>query len=90
MLQFHWHCSSIGSGLVDRQEASNSGEAGLSELAAFPFSESIYAFIPWLCSVNAILDDKLLRFVPSCSLVLLLVHTSLVPTRFLFFGLRSV
>ena len=46
--------------LVDRyKEASNSGEAGLSGWfvsvgmdAFIPFSESIYAFIPWLCGVK--------------------------------------
>jgi len=44
--------------LVDRYEESNSGEARPSGwivsvgMAALPFSESIYAFITWLCSVK--------------------------------------
>ena len=58
MLQFHWHCSSIGSGLVDRQEASNSGEAGLSELAAFLFLKAfMHSFLGYVVQTPSLMTN---------------------------------
>ena len=57
MLQFH--CSCMGSDLsvtclsLTPVKRDCPGDTIVSVgMAAFPFSESIYAFIPWLCSVK--------------------------------------